>query len=235
MLKSAMIYLLACYFFAGYVAAFLFIARGVAMALSSSPKVRVFSLRQGLIAAFSIFLWPLTTWMYLASKFQRTATSEGVMFPAGFTGFLGESDSAPAVDRSLFKTVCHAAARELRGVVVEFVFADVTPNYHRATLQWAHGAKTVSILCNRQFWIVGFRTPADAVTQEYVDCPELAEVLQNFSSWQILSRATLNAYLDDVAIQAMAPQDRQAVEKARAKGWITPAWSVGDVLFNGWD
>jgi hypothetical protein len=161
-----------------------------------------------------------------------------MIFPPGFTGFFGKKDESVSVcqvDSGRFKAVCFAAARELSGLVQGFVFPDVTPNFLRAKLQWDHGSQRISLLCNRQFWIVGFCKPSESCALEYVDCPELAEVLRRLSDWQILTKAELDSVVDERAIASMNATDRQVIERARRRGSFRPARTDGDLLYHYWD
>lgn len=159
-----------------------------------------------------------------------------MIFPRGFTGiFDAESRPVPEVDRGKFKAVCFAAARELDGRVLGFSFADVTPNFHRATVEWGHGSQRVSVLCNRHYWIIDFCEPSETFPLDYLDAPELTEVLRSLSDWQILTKAELEIVVDDSALALMDFADRRVIEMARRKSWFTPARTVGDVLFHCWD
>jgi hypothetical protein len=100
-------------------------------------------------------------------------------FPPGFTGFYNAGDqwAPPQVDPAQFKTICYRAARELKGCVQDIDFPEIVPNFLRADLEWSHGSERVAVLCNRQYWIVGFCKPPDSCELEYIDCPVLAEIL----------------------------------------------------------
>jgi hypothetical protein len=159
-----------------------------------------------------------------------------MVFPGGFTGFFGRKDAwVPEVDSRRFKAVCFAAARELKGCVQGFVFPNVTPNFLRANLEWDHGSQRISVLCNRHHWIVGFCKPSESCELEYVDCSELAEVLGRLSDWQILTKAELDSVVDEKVLASMDAVDRREIERARCKGSLTPARTVGDVLYHYWD
>ena len=156
-------------------------------------------------------------------------------FPAGFVGFVPPAH--PTVGVGIFKTICYAAARELGGKVLSFEFANITPNYHCASLEWGYDAQEVRILCNRWYWIVGFAKPKKQIGDifpEYIDSAELANVLRLLSDgWVILSKAELEAVVDESALASMDEEDREWIEKGRRKGWwFGPDRTVGDFIFN---
>lgn len=161
-----------------------------------------------------------------------------MIFPRGFTGhFDSKSEIVSPIDLAGFKSVCFAAARQLGGKVVGLEVANVTPNFHCATLEWGQASRQVSVLCNRHYWIVGLskpRLPGECIT-EYVDAPELASVLCQLSDWLVVAKTELEAAVSEEMLRSMHPDDRQAIESARRQGWFTPAGTVGDVLFHHWD
>jgi hypothetical protein len=167
----------------------------------------------------------------------ETAREKWMIFPDGFTGFRGPKELPhPAIDLSIFKSVCHAAARILNGKVAGFEFADITPNFHRAGLEWGYEPSRVDVICNRGFYIVAFCRPrrGPSIVNEYVDAPDLAAALARVSDWQILSKAEVESVVDDAAVKSMSEADRWVVESARRKSWFWfgPTRTVGDLLFH---
>lgn len=159
-----------------------------------------------------------------------------MIFPAGFTGFRDASEAPiPSIDIADFKCVCFAVARILGGNVLAFDLANVTPNFHCATIEWGHEPKQASILCNRHYAIAGFCKPRSDCAIEYIDSVDLASALTQVCDWQVLTKEDLETVVDKAALKSMSPADRQAIETARRKGWFSPARTVGDVLFHFWD
>src|SRR4051794_36291309 len=113
-----------------------------------------------------------------------------MLFPKGFTGF---GSGLSEINVAEFRTVCFEAARELSGKLFNVEIANVTPNFHLATIRWGYDLQTVSILCNRRYWIVGFCQPLErnSCIIHYVDAPELTEVLKRISEWTLLTKAEL--------------------------------------------
>src|SRR5262245_55491785 len=113
-----------------------------------------------------------------------------MIFPDGFAGFRrAEELPFPAVDLAVFKSACYAAARFLGGRVVNYEFANVTTNFHRALFEWGYEPKRVSVLCNRAHYLIALcePNPAQLCVNEYVDSPELAAALSQLRDWKILS------------------------------------------------
>src|SRR5690242_15032731 len=111
-----------------------------------------------------------------------------MVFQRGFTGF---GSDLPEIDATAFKAICFEVARRLHGEITAFNAAEVTPNFHCATISWDHGRKTASVLCNRQYWLVGFceAMEPNSCRLRYTDAPQLAEVLFQISDWTLLSKA----------------------------------------------
>jgi hypothetical protein len=159
-------------------------------------------------------------------------------FPDGFTGFRRwEELPHPAIDLSVFKSVCYAAARALGGTVVSFEFAKVTPNFHGALIEWGYEPKRVSVLCNRAHYLVAFcePKPPHSCGNEYMDEPELAAAFAQVSDWRVITKTELETVVDDEMIRSMSEPDRQTVERARRKGWFGPCETVGDLIFHYFD
>jgi hypothetical protein len=157
-----------------------------------------------------------------------------MVFPRGFTGF---GSDLPQIDVSGFKASCFELGRRLDGDIAEFKSAELTPNFHFATIRWDHGRKTASVLCNRQYWMVGFceAMQPNSCRLQYIDVPQLAEVLRRISDWTLISKAELESPLDAAALASMHETDRQTIDHARRKRWFSPANTVGDAVFNYWD
>jgi hypothetical protein len=161
-----------------------------------------------------------------------------MQFPEGFTGFFKKGVvEHPTFDPVIFKSICFTAARQLGSSVLGIEYAKETPNFHCATLKWGCDSNQVSLLCNRHFWIVGFSKPrtSGSCINEYVDAPKLAEVLGQMCNWQILSKQYLNTPLDEALLSTMSPFDREVIETANRKGYLTPSRTIGDVMFHYWD
>lgn len=158
-----------------------------------------------------------------------------MIFPDGFAGFRRwEELPFPSIDLGVFKSVCYAAARVLGGKVVNFEFANVTPNFHRALIEWGYEPKRVSVLCNRAHYLVALcePKPPHSCANEYLDAPELAAAFSQVSDWKIFSKAELEAVVDDEMVQSMSEPDRRTVERAHRKGWFGPSRTVGDLIFH---
>jgi hypothetical protein len=157
-----------------------------------------------------------------------------MIFPDGFTGFGDGRNLLPAIDLRVFKSVCHAAARILGGKVISFEFAEVTPNFHRALIEWGYESKRVSVLCNRAHYLVAFCEPKlpHTCVNEYVDAPVLAAAFSQVSDWKIFSKAQLETVVDEEMVQSMSESDRKTIERSRRKGWFGPTRTVGDFFFH---
>jgi hypothetical protein len=77
----------------------------------------------------------------------------------GATGFWGHGDGPlHQVNVRDFRTLCHAAARSIRGTVAEVTLTDVTPNFHAAPII-APGIRS-SALCHAVLPFVAFAARA---------------------------------------------------------------------------
>jgi hypothetical protein len=177
-----------------------------------------------------------TFFHWVPPAYSTHAGTELTCLPPGFAGFWRQSDEMPpAIDLSVFKSICYTAARLLNGKLLQMEFANVTPNFHRALFEWGFDQKRLWLLCNRAYFLIAFRNPCTERVDEYEDSPELAEVLAKISDWRILSRAELETVVDDSALESMAEQDRRTIDRARRKNLGSPARTVGDVIFHYWD
>ncbi len=156
-------------------------------------------------------------------------------FPRGITGYwwVGE-EPVPQIDVSEFRGLCYAVARELGGTVDDFRIAHVIPNFHSATLSWEYDAKTVDLLCNRQHWIIAFAKPRVETDWflEFVDCPEITELIRSMWDRPVLSKAKLETPLNDDHLAEMAPTDREIIEDAQRRRWFGRRPTIGDVVFH---
>jgi len=157
-----------------------------------------------------------------------------MIFPRGFTGF---GPNLPEIDVSQFKAVCFELGRRLNGEITAFKAAEVTPNFHCATIRWDHRRKTASLLCNRQYWLVGFceAMQPNSCQLQYTDAPQLAEVLRQICEWTLFSKAALESPLDEMILASMHETDRQIIQRTRRARRFSPANTIGDAVFNFWD
>ena len=148
--------------------------------------------------------------------------------PKGVTGFDAPDEGVPV---KRFTAVCHAAARQVGGRVqqVRAAYEQVTPNFHEALMTLRHGTETVRVLCNAQYPIVAFTTPAaneGDVRLEFVDCPELAEALR--AEFSIITRQDACAGVADELVAQLGDAELHQMRYWRPQ-------RIGDVIFNYWD
>lgn len=156
--------------------------------------------------------------------------------PPGFTGFHSVDEaSASTVDPAVLRSICYAVARILGGEISSFEVAEVTPNFHTATIVWGFGPTRVSLLCNRNVPLIALSKPRHGYELEWVDSVEFAEALGRVSDWQLLSKQQLETVVDEALLNVMDGVDRRTIETARRSRWFGPARTVGDVAFHFWD
>jgi hypothetical protein len=152
-----------------------------------------------------------------------------MVLPRGITGFFGASIPAPpGTDFRAFKALCHEAARRLGGTVLIVELDRTARNFHYAALSFRD--RTVAILCNAHFPVVGFARPrqGDSIALSFIDVPELAEVVEELGGYGLLSAAELNARPDDESLSGLA-----ATEIEQVRYWDPER--IGDIIFNYWD
>lgn len=146
----------------------------------------------------------------------------------GVTGFDAPKEGVPV---KRFTEACHAAARQVGGRVhqVRAAYEQVTSNFHEALMTLRHGTETVRVLCNAHHPIVAFTRPAAngaAVRLEFLDCPELADVMRE--EFALMSRAEACAGVSDELVAQLGDAELQQMRYWKPQ-------RVGDVVFNYWD
>lgn len=148
--------------------------------------------------------------------------------PKGITGFEAP-DEGVSVER--FKAACHAAARRVAGRVNEVrpAYDQVVRNFHEAFITLRDRPGVVRVLCNAHYPVVAFATVSthegDA-RPEFMDCPELADVLRG--EFTIITRRDACAGIADALIAQLGNDELDQMRYWRPQ-------RIGDVIFNYWD
>jgi hypothetical protein len=131
-----------------------------------------------------------------------------------------------------FRAVCHAAARQTAGSLVEFRLAThTTPSFHQGVI--AYRDETVAVVCDRSRPLLAIARPrliedvggVDAGPLTFLDVPELRRALETLTGHRVLTTAELDAPFE--------PADWPHLATGDVRYW-RPA-TVGEALFNYWD
>lgn len=135
-------------------------------------------------------------------------------------------------DLAMFRRVCHQAARQTGGEMLEFRIADgPTPNFHQGII--IYGDRTVAVVCVRDAAllatavprVIDFAPARDSGPLTFIDVPDLAAALADTEEFRLLTLTELDGPVDATEWPSISRDD--------IRYWH-PA-SLGEALFNYWD
>ena len=124
------------------------------------------------------------------------------------------------MDTNTFKQTIHALSQQIGAQVLHIHPPEITPNFIAAALKFKQ--QTVYVLCSEnQDW--AFCQQLQPFKLQFIDMPDLAEILHNLTNIQVYNTTKLNTPF--VAQSWMSKHD--------INYWQPQ--TLGDALFNWWD
>ncbi|MEV6297653.1 hypothetical protein AB0M41_46630 [Streptomyces sp. NPDC051896] len=127
-----------------------------------------------------------------------------------------------------FKTICHAAARSIRGTVGEVASARITPNFHTALIT-SPGTRS-SVLCHEVLPVVAFvaSPPLTGVPLAGFTPPPAWAGAFELGGFRLLDVEELRTSLAEADTSELAEAELEQVRYWRPS-------TVGELMFNWWD
>ena len=151
--------------------------------------------------------------------------------PKGITGFRHvDEPELPQCDTSTFRATCSDAVRKVGGFIQKGNrLRGVETNFHMTIVKLP--ADRVGVLMNRYYPIIAFAVPPeseDTGPQQFIDCPEIANVFRTSGYYEVLGKAELERPASESDLQHLGPSEIDQADYWRPQ-------RLGDFVFNFWD
>ncbi|MBB6350200.1 hypothetical protein FHU36_006772 [Nonomuraea muscovyensis] len=147
--------------------------------------------------------------------------------PRGATGFRDQgTEQLPSMDPRVFASVCHQAARLVRGRVLEITPPGVTPDFHTAVIR--SGELSAAVLGHMHLpYIALARVPVGHVV--FVDdWSDLEVALTSSGTFRLLTRSELETPIDLIDTSYLDGAERRQIAYWKPE-------TLGELMFNYWD